>query len=137
MPNQEDTHKCLLTTQLGLIVWFLLTIGSSREAAQTLNLSLLNAFQLNPQRVPIGHSTFTRTVINDIHENGIIIMIMGSKGFPGSSRAGDKRYEFNPWVGNIPCRRAWQPTPVFLPGDSWTGSYRESEMTEETWHNRF
>ena len=29
-----------------------------------------------------------------------------------------KRGEFNPWVGKIPCRRAWQPTPVFLPGES-------------------
>ena len=25
---------------------------------------------------------------------------------------------FNPWVGKIPWRRAWQPTPVFLPGKS-------------------
>ena len=25
---------------------------------------------------------------------------------------------FNPWVGKIPWRRAWQPTPVFLPGES-------------------
>jgi len=25
---------------------------------------------------------------------------------------------FDPWVGKIPCRRAWQPTPVFLPGKS-------------------
>ena len=27
----------------------------------------------------------------------------------------------NPWIGKIPWRRAWQPTPVFLPGESpWT-----------------
>ena len=25
---------------------------------------------------------------------------------------------FNLWVGRIPCRRKWQPTPVFLPGES-------------------
>jgi len=25
---------------------------------------------------------------------------------------------FNPWVGKIPWRRAWQPTAVFLPGES-------------------
>ena len=25
---------------------------------------------------------------------------------------------FNPWVGKIPRRRKWQPTPVFLPGKS-------------------
>ena len=29
-----------------------------------------------------------------------------------------KRYGFDPWVGKIPWRRAWQPTPVFLPGKS-------------------
>ena len=28
---------------------------------------------------------------------------------------------FDPWVGKIPWRRAWQPTPVFLPGEfPWT-----------------
>ena len=25
---------------------------------------------------------------------------------------------FYPWVGKIPWRRKWQPTPVFLPGKS-------------------
>ena len=25
---------------------------------------------------------------------------------------------FSPWVGKIPWRRKWQPTPVFLPGES-------------------
>ena len=25
---------------------------------------------------------------------------------------------FNPWVGKIPWRKEWQPTPVFLPGES-------------------
>ena len=25
---------------------------------------------------------------------------------------------FDPWVGKIPWRRKWQPTPVFLPGKS-------------------
>ena len=48
------------------------------------------------------------------------------KGFPGGSDG--KRIHlqygkpgFNPWVGKIPWRRAWQPTPVFLLGESpWT-----------------
>ena len=25
---------------------------------------------------------------------------------------------FDPWVGKIPWRRKWQPTPVLLPGES-------------------
>ena len=29
-----------------------------------------------------------------------------------------RRPGFNPWVGKIPWRRKWQPTPVFLPGES-------------------
>ena len=28
------------------------------------------------------------------------------------------RPRFKPWVGKIPWRRKWQPTPVFLPGKS-------------------
>ena len=28
-----------------------------------------------------------------------------------------RRHGFSPWVGKIPWRRAWQPTPVFLPGE--------------------
>ena len=26
-----------------------------------------------------------------------------------------RRTGFNPWVGKIPWRREWQPTPLFLP----------------------
>ena len=44
---------------------------------------------------------------------------------------------FNPWVGKIPWRRKWQPTPVLLPGkfhgwregNSWWGC-KESDTTE-------
>ena len=35
------------------------------------------------------------------------------------ANAGDKmRCEFDPWVRKIPWRDHWQPTPVFLPGES-------------------
>ena len=39
-----------------------------------------------------------------------------------AANAGDiKRHRFDPWVRKIPWRQAWQPTPVFLPGESpWT-----------------
>ena len=47
--------------------------------------------------------------------------------FPGGSVSGKepaykcrrhKRCLFNPWVGRIPWRRQWQPTPLFLPAES-------------------
>ena len=50
---------------------------------------------------------------------------------------------FNPWDGKIPWRRAWQPTPVLLPGESHgqrsLAGYspwgpKESDMTEATQH---
>ena len=48
--------------------------------------------------------------------------------------------QVDPWVGKIPWRRKWQPTPVFLPGEfhgqrtlagysPW--GRKESDMTEE------
>ena len=78
----------------------------------------------------------------------IFIRISSSfKGFPDGSagkefacNAGDRRHGFSPWVGKIPWRRKWQPTPVYLPGESlWTekpGELRpqgckESDMTEQ------
>ena len=41
---------------------------------------------------------------------------------------------FNPWVGKIPWRRAWQPTPVFLPGESpWTEEPGGLQPMEPQW----
>ena len=54
--------------------------------------------------------------------------------------AGDIRDAMNPWVGKIPWRRARQPTPVFLPGESHiqrslvgysSQGFKESDMTEK------
>ena len=39
----------------------------------------------------------------------------GSEGKASTQNAGNK---FDPWVGKIPWRRKWQPTPVLLPGKS-------------------
>ena len=52
-----------------------------------------------------------------------------------------KRHGFDPWIRKIPWRRAWQPTPVLLPGEShgqrnlagyrpW--SCKKSDTTEAT-----
>jgi len=42
------------------------------------------------------------------------------KEFPGGSDGKASAYNAgdNSWVGKIPWRRKWQPTPVFLPGKS-------------------
>ena len=56
-----------------------------------------------------------------------------------------RRGGFNPWVGKIPWRKKWQPTPVFLPGEfhgqrsllgysSW--GHKEADMTEGINNNK-
>ena len=72
-------------------------------------------------------------------------------GFPGGASGKEpagrrrrcERPELDPWVGKTPRRRAWQPTPVFLPRES----HRQRSLagcslrgrrviTEATWHSR-
>ena len=54
--------------------------------------------------------------------------------------AGDTGDGFNPWARKIPWRRKWQPTPVFLPGEShrqrawWAYSHRVTKSwTQLKW----
>ena len=72
-------------------------------------------------------------------------LVQQNQGFPGGSEGKEstcqfrrrKRCSFNPWVGKIPWRRAWQPTPVFLPGKSHgqrsLAGY--SPWSHSVWHN--
>ena len=55
----------------------------------------------------------------------------------------DMRPGFNSWVGKIPWRREWQPTPVLLPGESHgqrnlvgysPQDSKDADMTESTCH---
>ena len=79
----------------------------------------------------------------------MFIFFLSKVGFPGPLVVKEptcqcrrpERHKFSPWVGKIPWRRKWQPTPVFLPGKSHRGaqwgivhSVTESDMTEATWH---
>ena len=72
-------------------------------------------------------------------------------GFPGGTSSKEStrqcrrcnRCGFDPWVGKIPWRREWQPTPVFFPGESHEqrslANYsalcrKESDTTEDLTH---
>ena len=83
-----------------------------------------------------------------MHPNIITINGKMIKGFPGGSVVVNPlqymRYKtcgFEPWVGKIPWRMAWEPTPVSLPREShgqkslsgynpW--GLKESDITEVT-----
>ena len=99
-PGEAVSHEATL---LGVKFWFLLalTVGSNR-------------------------------IFNIVSEVLAVIVLLSVglwselSGFPGSASDKEptcpfrrsKRCRFYPWVGKIPWRRAWQPTPVFLPGES-------------------
>ena len=61
-----------------------------------------------------------------LYDSAIILLYTQRRGFPCSAGGKEsacqfrthKRCWFNSWVRKIPWRRAWQPTPVFLPGES-------------------
>ena len=61
-----------------------------------------------------------------ILETNFCILQITFWNFPGGSSGKErtcqykklKRHGFHPWVRKIPWRRAWQPTTVFLPGES-------------------
>ena len=78
--------------------------------------------------------------------NTVIILILGLPRWDSGEESACqcwwyRRHGFDPWVRKIPWRRKWQPTPVFLPGEShgqrslvgyspW--GRKESDMTERT-----
>ena len=74
---------------------------------------LINYFS---QESPVHSFCLSTTVSLHIYK--------GCMGFPGGARGKEptcqcrrpKRRGFTPWVRKILWRRAWQPTPVFLPG---------------------
>ena len=73
----------------------------------------------------------------------------GARYFPGGASGKElacqgrrlNRHWLDPWVRKIPWKRAWQPTPGFLPGESHgqrslmgysPSGHKESDTTELT-----
>ena len=62
-------------------------------------------------------------------------------GFPGGANGKEPTYQcgrykrlgFDPCVGKIPWRRAWQPTPVFLPRESQPGGFHPVHEVAKSW----
>ena len=50
-----------------------------------------------------------------------------------------RRPRFDPWVGKMPWRRKWQPTPIFLSGEfheqrgSWQAAIHEVTKSQTEW----
>ena len=71
----------------------------------------------------LGHSHGNETIKKPSEKTFMYVL---KTGFPGDASGKEpafqckrpKRLRFDPWVGKIPWRRKWQPTPVLLPEES-------------------
>ena len=96
-------------------------------------------FSSNLQQAPF-HITLSTLAFMLIISCRLFCLIPPELGFPGGSAV--KRRRLDSWVGKIPWRRAWQPTPVFF---SWKIPWTEepgqlqstgSQTFEHDWSNR-
>ena len=94
-------------------VWQLIIEGDKREG------------WLNRRSCRLQHNSekFSTSLDGKSHSRVHIWKLLCQTGFPGGSEVKAsactcRRPGFDPWVGKIPWRRKWQPTPVFLPGES-------------------
>ena len=110
----KDFHKCWS----GSLAKRRLCLGPTR----VINCTPLSAlsFWVNLFPGTCGYNNRRLTTIHFLNLNQVKLQ----RGFPGGSvvknlptnNEGD--VNLDPWVGKIPWRRKWQPTPVFLPGKS-------------------
>ena len=90
-----------------------------RQLAQELRglQGQLRAQGLEPELLQGPLFAFPDKVREPSHSKGYPTsqVVLGGKE-PACQCRRHKRRGFDPWVGKIPRRRVWQPTPVFLPG---------------------
>ena len=84
---------------------------------------------------------------NKVRSNILLFEIEAVRDFPVAQMIKNclhcRRPGFDPWVGKIPWRRAWQSPPAFLPGESHgqrslaghsSWGPKEADMTEQLTH---
>ena len=81
---------------------------------------------VNVWQKPLQYCKVISLQLIKINEKKIMKVFVYCPVFPGGASGKiptcqcrrHKKKGFNTWVGKIPWRRAWQHTPVFLPGES-------------------
>ena len=145
LEEEMATHTCILACE---ILWTeeaggLLRMGSQRlgydwaTQQQQQESAHRRTWEINCAGLPIQPNKWGKERVrsgfeyrqgnawqNDPSSNGGHLSLPGS--FPGGTSGKEptcqcrrlKRPGFDPWVGKIPWRRAWQLTPIFMPGES-------------------
>ena len=83
----------------------------------------------HPRPIPLGHHERRAEVLvlcpsqlpTELSPLHVVLYVDGLPWWPGRERICLQcgRCGLDPWVGKMPWRRAWQPTPVFLLGKSY------------------
>ena len=76
-----------------------------------LSISLSSCFTNDETLKPFSLIVFLTRIMKS---SGASQVVLAVKNPPANAEDS----EFDPWVRKIPWKRAWQPTPVFLPGES-------------------
>jgi len=131
------THSSVLAWRLPWTEEFgiLQSIGSQRVGNNWSDLTSMHLYQLiyYSQPLPRGRHNYYAAS----YPSGFPSGASGKVSACQCRRC--KRHGFSPWIGKIPWRRKWQPTPVFLPGKShgqeepgglWSRTCKETDMTE-------
>ena len=117
----------VISLLFNMVSWFVITFLPSSKRLLISWLQSLPAMVLEPKRIK------SATVWHTHNPFLYIYLQLQVCNFPGGARGKEptcwcrrhRRCRFTPWVGKIPWRRAWQPTPVLLP--------RESPMGRGAW----
>ena len=135
-----------ITSQIWLVLPLLLLLPWPETASLTWIISiselvLLYMLTSSIIQVRLDYTQATNTSRSLICLS-IYTYVCAYMGFPGGASGEEsacqpwthKRCGFDPWVRKTPWRRAWKPTPVFLPGESpWTEAHGGLQSIESHW----
>ena len=131
-PKESDTTEWWSTARLSLLIWYVSRLLLDNKLPQNLAAQKNKHWEINFSRDSLRSSA--NPLPSDTGESywekkkkkTLFKISYGNWGLPWWLRwyriiPQCRRPGVNPWVGKFPWRRAWQPTPVFLPGESpWT-----------------
>ena len=127
LSSSSDTHLSADVKQLSLFSAHSLqfwTAGSYPPAhkqtmGSVIELPLCPPLPSSP--CSAGHSSCAVTKLRE-ERKGQLVLTQATGGTSGKEPAcqcgTSNRFRFSPWFGTIPWRREWQPTSVFVPGES-------------------
>ena len=118
-------HSALLYCTLPILWVLLFTNGKCVATLYPAHLSVPFP-QGHRLALCLCHILVVLIIFHTLHQQKDSSMKSRMTGFPAGTSGKEpacqcrrhKRPRFNTWVRKIPWRRAWQPTPVFLPGES-------------------